>query len=76
MPHHLLVKTTEHVNVPTLIAMTILFMIGNLNYVQFTSREVMVKESYLVNSKRVNIQVALGGDMAPGERLVVGDTEG
>ena len=69
-------KIMEHVNVPTLIAMTILFMIGNVDYVKFTSRGVMVKESYLVNSKRVDIQVALGGDMAPGERLVVGDTEG
>lgn len=36
----------------------------------------MVKDLYLVNGERVNIQVALGGDMAPGERLVVGDTEG
>lgn len=69
-------KNTEHVNVPTLITMIILIVIGNINLVQFTSREVMVEDSYLVNSKRVNIQVALGGDMAPGERLVVSDTEG
>lgn len=69
-------KNTEHVNVPTLITMFILFMIGNINLVQLTSQAVMVKDSYLVNSKCVNIQVALGGDMAPGERLVVSNTEG
>lgn len=68
-------KNTEHVNVPTLITMFILFMM-NINLVQLTSQAVMVKDSYLVNSKCVNIQVALGGDMAPGERLVVSNTEG